>query len=74
MDRKTGMLNIVNLHLETEELDGFIAELKNALVKFLSFNKGTNIRILKITSNSQKLSARKKKIITDRLRVDDIFQ
>ncbi len=56
MDRKLGVLNILNLHLETEKADEFIVELKKALDKFLSFNKGTSINVVKITSNNQILS------------------
>jgi uncharacterized protein YcaQ len=56
MDRKLGVLNILNLHLETEKVDEFIVELKKALDKFLSFNKGKSINVVKITSNNQTLS------------------
>jgi hypothetical protein len=56
MDRKLGVLNILNLHLETEKADEFIVELKKTLDKFLSFNKGTSINVVKITSNNQTLS------------------
>jgi uncharacterized protein YcaQ len=59
MDRKLGVLNILNLHLETEKADEFIVELKKTLDKFLSFNKGTSINVVKITSNNQTLSKNK---------------
>lgn len=53
MDRKLGILNIINLHIETEKADEFIVNLKKSLTKFLSFNKGTSIKVDKITSNNQ---------------------
>jgi uncharacterized protein YcaQ len=53
MDRKVGILNILNLHLETNKIDEFIAELKTTLDKFLSFNKGSSINVFKITSNNK---------------------
>lgn len=56
MDRKFGVLNILNLHLETDKADEFIVELKKTLNNFLSFNKGTSINVIKITSNKQTLS------------------
>jgi len=59
MDRKLGILNILNLHLETEKANEFIIELKKTLNKFLSFNKGTSINVVKITSDKQILSKRR---------------
>jgi uncharacterized protein YcaQ len=58
MDRKLGILNIVNLHLETEleRADEFIVDLKKALDNFLSFNKGSRIDVIKITSSKQQVS------------------
>jgi len=56
IDRKLGVLNILNLHLETIKADEFILDLKTALDRFLSFNKGTSINIEKITTNRQVLS------------------
>jgi len=53
MDRKLGVLSILNLHLETEKTDEFIVALKKALDKFLSFNKGISINVVKITSDRQ---------------------
>jgi len=56
MDRKSGTLNILNLHLETAKADEFIVDLKVTLDKFLSFNNGTSIKVVKITSNTQSLT------------------
>jgi len=56
MDRKSGNLNIMNLHLEITKADEFIIELKKTLDKFLVFNGGKCINVLKITSNNQCLS------------------
>jgi len=56
MHRKTGVLNILNLHLETENADLFIVELKKILDKFLTFNNGSRINLVKITSNNQNLA------------------
>ena len=51
MDRKSGVLTILNLHLETDNTEGFIFNLKESLDKFLRFNNGTSIKVAKITSN-----------------------
>ncbi len=56
MDRKLGILNILNLHLEIKKADEFIIDLKIALDKFLAFNNGTQINIVKITTNIKPLS------------------
>lgn len=64
MDRKLGVLNILHLHIETENIDEFILDLKKALDKFLSFNNGISIKVLKITSNNQILADVKIKNIT----------
>ena len=56
IDRTLGVLNILNLHIETEKVDEFIIDLKKTLDKFLSFNKGTSINVIKITNNNQTLS------------------
>ena len=55
MDRKSGVLNILNLHLQKEKPDEFIVELKTELNKFLSFNSGKSINVSKITSDKSKL-------------------
>ncbi len=64
MDRKLGALTIINLHLETDSVDGFIIELKRTLDKFLRFNSGTSINVVKITSKKQQLSGSTIKKIT----------
>lgn len=64
MDRKSGILNILNLHIEIEKPDDFIVELKTTLDKFLSFNKGIGINVVKITSNNQLLAESKIKYFT----------
>jgi len=51
MDRKLGILNILNLHIETIKADEFIHALKKSLDKFLIFNNGTSINVVQITSN-----------------------
>jgi len=56
MDRKLGVLNILNLHLEITEVDEFIVELKKTLNKFLAFNNGTSIQVTKITSSNKVLA------------------
>jgi len=57
MERKLGILNILNLHIETEKVDEFIVDLKKTLDNFLSFNHGSAINVVKITNNKQILSA-----------------
>lgn len=56
MDRKSGVLNILNLHLQTDKLDEFIVELKTELNKFLTFNNGKSIHVSKITADKINLS------------------
>jgi len=53
MDRKLGVLHILNLHIETEQADEFIVALNKTLNTFLSFNKATSVQVVKITSNNQ---------------------
>jgi uncharacterized protein YcaQ len=67
MDRKLGTLTILNLHLETDQIDEFIVELKKSLKCFLRFNNGNNINIVKITSDRKKLSGSDIKQITKML-------
>ena len=64
MDRKLSILNILNLHIEIEKVDKFIIELKKALDKFLLFNNGTSINVVKITSNNQIFADRNVKNFT----------
>ncbi|MCJ8319027.1 MAG: winged helix DNA-binding domain-containing protein [Colwellia sp.] len=64
MDRKSGVLNIINLHLETEKADEFIVDLKPILDKFLAFNSGTAINVLKVTGSNQQLPSSKVKEYT----------
>lgn len=67
MDRKLGVLNILNLHIETEKPDEFIVYLKKALDRFLFFNNGTSINLVKITSNNQALANKQIKEFTTTL-------
>ena len=59
VDRKLGVLNINNLHIETDKSDEFVADLKVALNKFLSFNKAASINVIKITNKDNTLSSSK---------------
>lgn len=52
IDRKSGTLNIVNLHLETDKPDAFIAALKPSLDDFLKFNQGQKITVQQISEAS----------------------
>lgn len=56
MDRKSGVLNILNLHLQTEKPDEFVVELKTELNRFLLFNNGKSINVSKITADKINLS------------------
>jgi uncharacterized protein YcaQ len=64
MDRKLGVLNILNLHLETDKADEFIVDLKIALDQFLIFNHGKSINVAKITINNKALTQSKIKTLT----------
>ncbi len=67
IDRKLGILNVLHLHLETEKPDEFIIDLKKSLDKFLSFNNGTSINVVKITHNNLHLPEAKVKEFTSKL-------
>ena len=43
IDRKSGILHILNLHLETQEKDQFMQALSDPLDRFSAFNKGHQI-------------------------------
>jgi len=69
MDRKLGILNILNLHIETTKVDDFIIAFKKSLDSFLLFNHGTNINVVKITSHNQVFSSSEVKGFTSLLTV-----
>jgi uncharacterized protein YcaQ len=56
MDRRSGVLNVLHLHIETEKADEFIVDLKKSLDKFLAFNNGTSIKVTRITCKSESLA------------------
>jgi len=66
IDRKTQVLHVQNLHLETVKVEEFITLLKPALIAFMQFNGGTEIQLHKVTSN-QDLAANKQADIKQRL-------
>jgi uncharacterized protein YcaQ len=49
IDRKTHILHIQNLHLETTKVDEFIAVLQPVLKVFMQFNDGNEIQLHKVT-------------------------
>lgn len=57
IDRKTGLLNIVHLHIETDKTEAFLAALKPALTDFMLFNQGKRIEVQRISHYQQDLSA-----------------
>jgi uncharacterized protein YcaQ len=65
MERKSAVLTIQNLHLETEKSNEFIFNLKESLDKFLLFNGGTSIEVVKITTKGHELSSSSIKEFTD---------
>jgi len=67
MDRKSGVLNILNLHLQTSKPEEFIVELKTELNRFLSFNNGKSINVSKITSDKANLTDSQVKYFIDTL-------
>ena len=50
IDRKTNILHIQNLHLETANMDEFVQALQPALQAFMKFNSGTVIEVHKVTA------------------------
>ncbi len=51
IDRKTHILHIQNLHLETAKVDEFITVFKPSLKAFMQFNDGKDIQVHKVTCN-----------------------
>lgn len=49
IDRKTGVLNIIHLHIETDKIEEFIAALKPALVNFMYFNRGQTMEMKRLS-------------------------
>jgi uncharacterized protein YcaQ len=66
IDRKTHILHIQNLHLETTKVDEFIELLKPALVTFMKFSDGKHIQLHKVTCH-QTLGLNKEADIKQRL-------
>ena len=66
IDRKTHILHIQNLHLETTKIDEFIDVLQPALIAFMKFNDGKDIQLHKVTCN-QPLGLNKEADIKQRL-------
>ena len=56
MDRKSGILSLIHLHIESNEIDAFIMALKPTLDKFLVFNKAQKLAINNITTNNASLN------------------
>ena len=48
IERRTGVLTIRKLHLETSQIDHFLASLKKPLEQFLLFNNGRHINLEKV--------------------------
>jgi uncharacterized protein YcaQ len=66
IDRKTHILHIQNLHLETAKVDEFIAVFGPSLKSFMHFNDGKDIQVHKVTC-SQALGQIKAASIKQRL-------
>jgi uncharacterized protein YcaQ len=52
IDRKTAVLHINNLHIETKRPEAFLNSLKPSLNEFLAFNQGQHIQLHKISGNT----------------------
>ena len=52
IDRKTGVLYLQNLHVETTSVEAFTKALIPALQEFMSFNQGSSLQIRKISSSA----------------------
>ncbi|WP_339725551.1 crosslink repair DNA glycosylase YcaQ family protein [uncultured Paraglaciecola sp.] len=68
IDRKTQLLHIQNLHLETSKVDDFIKVLQPSLKAFMQFNGGNDMQVHKVTSN-QGLAANHQADIKKRLQM-----
>jgi len=66
IDRKTHILHIQNLHLETAKVDEFVQLLQPALTAFMQFNDGNDIQVHKVTCNGS-LGQKKEAGIKQRL-------
>ena len=66
IDRKTQLLHIKNLHIETPKVDTFIDALQPVLNAFMHFNDGKDVQLHKVSSN-QTLGINKEADIKQRL-------
>ncbi len=57
IDRKTGVLRLLHLHLETNKVEAFLDALKPALTDFMLFNQGKRIEVQRISHYQQDLNA-----------------
>lgn len=55
--RKTGVLQLINLNVETPKSAAFLRALAPALIDFLAFNQGREIKVLKVSGVGQVSSA-----------------
>ena len=67
IDRKTKILHIKNLNLETTEIDTFIGAALPAIREFLKFHSGETIVVAKISDQTGKLSKVQKNTIKQQL-------
>lgn len=51
MDRKTGTLKLVHLHIETNKAEAFLVALKPTLTAFMAFNDAQQLQIERISSS-----------------------
>lgn len=65
MNRKTGVLAVENLSIESEKADEFIHNLKTALDDFLAFNGGSRVKINRISTDNLRFGADRLKRWTD---------
>ena len=72
IDRKTHILHIQNLHLETVKFDEFIEVLKPGLKAFMHFNSGKEIQLNKVTCH-QDIDEIKKQTSSNVCRLGRLF-
>ena len=67
IDRKTGILDIVNLHLETDKTEEFLSALKPSLDAFLLFNQGQAITVQQLSGELTNCSLAMQNILKRKL-------
>ncbi|MFT4925051.1 MAG: hypothetical protein ACI8WB_001141, partial [Phenylobacterium sp.] len=56
MDRKTGVLKLLHLHIETDKVEPFLQALQPTLAEFMAFNQAEQLQVERISSSIEAYS------------------